>query len=288
MNQDKQRKIEFTGQDGFTTVYNSFVRDSNLSFKARGLMLWIQSHDPEKFKLSKGSFRSASKKDGTESINSAIRELKVQGYLEIKRVRDEKGVFIWVYRFHKGGQKLSLVQENKKTDQSIGGKSIDGFSMHGFSIDGKPPHIRNNKEEITIKERTRESNREHARSETSNRIENISYKECLRLYNEFANKPQSISDSKLVNQLLMRNEDPSSTLELLKDGYTKLKEIEKNYLSLSDFNRKKVSIILDAMYIYNNYSKIFDVFNEIPKDKPKQSENKTNSNWMLQLKKGAK
>lgn len=65
--------------DHFTQIPNHWVRDSSISFKARGLLAQILSNNPG-FELSIRSLARVNK-EGRDAIRSAIKELEVAGYL---------------------------------------------------------------------------------------------------------------------------------------------------------------------------------------------------------------
>lgn len=67
-------------QDNFSILANGWIRDKRLSWKARGLLLWLASHKPG-FQVSLASIQAASVVDGRESARSAIKELEQAGYL---------------------------------------------------------------------------------------------------------------------------------------------------------------------------------------------------------------
>lgn len=74
-------------REQFTQISNAALRDQRLSFKARGVLAWLASHQ-DGFGCSVAAIQAASSSDGRESIRSALRELQEFGYLEIERTRD--------------------------------------------------------------------------------------------------------------------------------------------------------------------------------------------------------
>lgn len=65
--------------DRFTQISNDWLRDSRLSFKARGLLAYIESHHPE-FEISV-HWLAGNNPEGKEALRSAIAELELYGYL---------------------------------------------------------------------------------------------------------------------------------------------------------------------------------------------------------------
>jgi hypothetical protein len=74
-------------REQFTQISNAALRDERLSFKARGVLAWLASHQ-DGFGCSVAAIQAASSSDGRESIRSALKELQEFGYLEIERTRD--------------------------------------------------------------------------------------------------------------------------------------------------------------------------------------------------------
>jgi hypothetical protein len=90
----KERGVD--GDNGsiqsYTTILNEIVKNPDLSFKATGLALYILSFSP--FWGLNGKHLASLKKEDRYAVDSAIQELKAQGYLHIQYdVRNEKGQF---------------------------------------------------------------------------------------------------------------------------------------------------------------------------------------------------
>jgi hypothetical protein len=73
--------------DNFTMINNKWLRDERLTFKARGLLAYIESHTID-WKINVSWLVSHSV-EGKEAIRSAIAELELLGYL--KRDQDNVG-----------------------------------------------------------------------------------------------------------------------------------------------------------------------------------------------------
>lgn len=76
--------------DHFTQIPNSWVRDSRLSLKARGLLAMLMSHR-QGWSLSIQGIASEGR-EGKDSIRAAIQELEKFGYLEREQI-NENGRF---------------------------------------------------------------------------------------------------------------------------------------------------------------------------------------------------
>lgn len=76
--------------DNFSILANGWIRDKRLSWKARGLLLWLASHSAG-FEVSLSRIEAASKRDGREAARAAIKELEKAGYLVRSVERGEGG-----------------------------------------------------------------------------------------------------------------------------------------------------------------------------------------------------
>ena len=79
----------------YTVMSNYHLRDTRLSFKAKGLMSQMLSM-PDDWDFSVDGLMSMSEV-GRTSVQAALKELEVNGYLERKREQDAKGRFNYVY-----------------------------------------------------------------------------------------------------------------------------------------------------------------------------------------------
>lgn len=77
--------------DNFVTVSNAFMRDGQLSLKARGLGAWLMSHR-DGWKLSVETIaKTVGEKDGVAAVKSALQELEDAGYLTRSQARSASG-----------------------------------------------------------------------------------------------------------------------------------------------------------------------------------------------------
>ncbi len=94
-------RTEKTGN--FTMISNSFIRDKQLSFKAKGVMILILSL-PDSWNLSVKGL-TAFAKEGRDTVIAAIHELEAAGDIERREVRDKKGRFRTVgYTVYENGR----------------------------------------------------------------------------------------------------------------------------------------------------------------------------------------
>jgi len=71
----------------FTQISNAAIRDPRLSFKARGVLAWLASHQ-DGYGCSVAAIVADSDSDGKAAIRTALDELEGAGYLVRERVRD--------------------------------------------------------------------------------------------------------------------------------------------------------------------------------------------------------
>lgn len=79
-------------QTTYTTISNVFLRDKNLSIKAKGFLAVVMGL-PEKWDFSIKGICSILK-EGKTAIYNVIQELKEYHYCETNDIRDEKGLYI--------------------------------------------------------------------------------------------------------------------------------------------------------------------------------------------------
>lgn len=78
----------------FTIVANHVICDERLSFKATGLLIYILSK-PDNWRTNTQQLAVA-KRDGADSVRSALRELEDAGYVHRSRYQDKQGR--WAYK----------------------------------------------------------------------------------------------------------------------------------------------------------------------------------------------
>lgn len=116
---NKTRNVEIKNRQGFTQVSNNMLSDPNMSYKAKGILCHLLSHDQDKFIITSGTLIRHSS-DGERSIKSGLNELKKNGYLQITREAGDKGR--WKYILNMFGNKFTdtyKTTEWAKSDQSV-------------------------------------------------------------------------------------------------------------------------------------------------------------------------
>lgn len=90
---------------GYTTLSNYHLRDKRISLKAKGLLSLMLSL-PDDWEYSIKGLASIVK-EGTETIETTVKELKAFGYIEVAKVRNpENGLFEYVYDVYETPEKI--------------------------------------------------------------------------------------------------------------------------------------------------------------------------------------
>lgn len=141
--------------ENFTTLPNALLRDTRLSFKARGMLAMILSNADtweahQTWLVSQGT-------EGREAIRSGMAELEEAGYAVFCERKDELGRFsqvIWTF------YDVPVSDDERSNDLSdkrpYDGNPSDGNPTDGFPTDGNPStkkeHIQKNNLQKTITE----------------------------------------------------------------------------------------------------------------------------------------
>lgn len=79
----------------FTILSNDIIADERLSFRARGVLIWLLSK-PDDWRTRADSIAAQSSKEGRDAIRSALRELADLGYLVREKIQNELGQWITI------------------------------------------------------------------------------------------------------------------------------------------------------------------------------------------------
>lgn len=129
----------------FTTFSNSLLRDTRLSFKARGVLVMCLSN-AEDWKVHRNWLVNQGQ-EGREAIQGALQELEKYGYVRYVEVRRGGKFISSVWEFHE-------VPVTEKTDRTNWSKSpLDGKPANGKPANGFPSPKKDYQTEEDQKER---------------------------------------------------------------------------------------------------------------------------------------
>jgi len=74
---------------GFTIVENNTIRNQLLSFRARGVLMYLLSM-PDNWRTNAGALQGPGT-EGRDAIRKAIKELELAGYMKLKKEQDDRG-----------------------------------------------------------------------------------------------------------------------------------------------------------------------------------------------------
>ena len=81
--------IRVEHKEKYVSVRNKTIRDRRLSYKATGLLVYLLSL-PDDATVDRAAL-ARSKRDGQDSVMTGLRELADAGYIEYRKVQDERG-----------------------------------------------------------------------------------------------------------------------------------------------------------------------------------------------------
>lgn len=128
-------------RDHFTVVNNSALEDSGLSFRAKGVLVYLLSK-PDDWKVSERQLARVGH-EGVTAIRAALKELEMAGYIERRRMRGEGGKFEWesvVFETPRAKTTEQPCSENRSTgtEPCSENLSMDTSPCLGFPCVDKP------------------------------------------------------------------------------------------------------------------------------------------------------
>jgi biotin operon repressor len=100
-------------ESNFSVMSNAVIRDSRLSYRARGVLLEILSR-PDNWRVS-GDSLARSGKEGRDAILTALKELRDCGYIRMVKIRKEDGTFETTNYVYDSPQDVAPSPENPTT-----------------------------------------------------------------------------------------------------------------------------------------------------------------------------
>lgn len=175
------RAIKESGN--FVTVHKNFIHDNNLTFKAKGILLYLLSR-PDDWQIYESEILKHTK-DGKDSLKSGIKELEEVGYVARTRKRNDKGhlngyeYLVYEYPIQNGNSYLG------KTDN---GKSNIGESNVGKTVNGESAPTNNNS---TNNDLTNNNNTNNDDNTSATDVTREQFEEWWNLYDKKKDKKLS-------------------------------------------------------------------------------------------------
>ena len=189
-------RIKKQYQKGFTTVDNVVLNDTSLSWKAKGLFVYLWSQSDEwDFYESEVVKHST---DKIASLKSGLKELEQQGYLKRQRKRDDKG--------HLKENEWILSDNPMLENPMLDNPMLENHTLTNTNNN----NINNNKDESN----STKENKDKKSSNKKNKY-NLNYTEFIEWFNEETGR-QFKSKNKNTIELFRKNIEGR-----FKKGYTK-------------------------------------------------------------------
>ena len=129
--------LRVSKSNNYSVVHNGFINDQNISFKAKGVLLYFLSKpDGWEFYIKE---MAKSSKDGIDAISSAINELEKAGYIQRVLKRNEKGALSGGYDY--SVFEVPQVEEESKEEaaEKVKEEPKQDFTESGKNLLGKIP-----------------------------------------------------------------------------------------------------------------------------------------------------
>ncbi|MGN5238529.1 replication protein [Rhodococcus sp. SJ-3] len=122
--------------DNFTILSNTIINNEALSFRARGVLIWLLSK-PFDWSIRSEVIADQSPFEGREAIRTVMRELVAHGYLVREKVQNEKGHWATIQTIYEEPVTSDTTPPEPKTRKSTSGQPRDG-QTGAFTKDGSP------------------------------------------------------------------------------------------------------------------------------------------------------
>lgn len=140
-------------KEKFTVVSNAALEDTRLSFRAKGILVFILSK-PDRWQVSERHLAEQGP-DGRSAVASALTELEEAGYLRRTRSREADGTFSWQSMIFDEPQTVTEPEPAAEAQPEHAAEvdhsdppgsqrsTMAGKTGHGLTVRGKPSHIVN-------------------------------------------------------------------------------------------------------------------------------------------------
>ncbi|EJD8511639.1 conserved phage C-terminal domain-containing protein [Staphylococcus pseudintermedius] len=183
----------------FVTVHKDFIHDSNISWKAKGILLYLLSR-PDDWQIYETELEQHST-DGLSGLKSGIKELEEIGYIQRNRKRDKSGRL--------NGYEYLVYEQPHHIRFSNVGKTVNGKTNNGKTVNGKSHTTNNNS---TNNDLTNNNNTNNDSNILSGDPTAYPYREVINYLNKQTGKQYKSTTKK--NQTVIRSRtDEGFTLD---------------------------------------------------------------------------
>ncbi|HBC4234375.1 TPA: phage protein [Staphylococcus aureus] len=166
----------------FVTVHKDFIHDSNISWKAKGILLYLLSR-PDNWQIYETELEQHST-DGLSGLKSGIKELEEIGYIQRSRKRDKSGRLNgYEYLVYEQPHHIRFSNVGK----TVNGKTNNGKTNNGKTVNGKS-HTTNNNSTNNDLTNNNNTNNEGSILSGNPTVSSIPYKEIIEYLNKKAGK----------------------------------------------------------------------------------------------------
>ncbi|WP_426443895.1 conserved phage C-terminal domain-containing protein [Staphylococcus xylosus] len=170
----------FKESGSFVTVHKDFIHDDNLSWKAKGILLYLLSR-PDDWQVYETEIVKHSS-DGLSGLKSGIKELEQVGYIQRNRKRDDKGRL-------KEYEYLVYEQPNHIRFSNVGKTNV-GNSYIGKTYVGESHTTNNNS---TNNDLTNNNNTNNDSNTSATDVTRERFEEWWKLYDKKLDKKKAFS-----------------------------------------------------------------------------------------------
>ncbi|MEB7507149.1 replication protein [Staphylococcus xylosus] len=170
----------FKESGSFVTVHKDFIHDDNLSWKAKGILLYLLSR-PDDWQVYETEIVKHSS-DGLSGLKSGIKELEQVGYIQRNRKRDDKGRL-------KEYEYLVYEQPNHIRFSNVGKTNV-GNSYIGKTYVGESHTTNNNR---TNNDLTNNNNTNNDSNNSATDVTRERFEEWWKLYDKKLDKKKAFS-----------------------------------------------------------------------------------------------
>lgn len=224
----------------FVTVHKDFIHDNNISWKAKGILLYLLSR-PDDWQIYETELTKHTS-DGRDSLRTGIKELEEVGYIKRKRKRDNKGQF--------KEYEYMVFEHSNHIGNSHVGESQLGNSHVGES------NTTNNK------------GTNNDLTNNDSRVNFIPYKEIIEILNNETGKRfsyKSKANQKLIKARINEGYTKEDFIKVIKTKTTEWKDLDnmKGYLQPSTLFGNKFDKYLNQEIPATNKSSKDNIFSQI-------------------------